>query len=137
MQIPANWRLTAAGRALRALAGHVDEVAELVALGLEVAPVVRVGRGHDGDALDDFEAVALEASALGGVVRDQPNLVQVEVGEDLHTDAVVAAVGGETGGFVGLRGIEAPLLLELVGAHLVEEAAAAAPLPHLNRSAAR
>src|SRR5438128_2068039 len=131
-----SWRLTTAGRALRALAGHVDEVTELVALALEVAPVVRVGRGHDGDALDDFEAVALEASALGGVVRDQPNLVQVEVGEDLHTDAVVAAVGGEAERFVRLDGIEAVLLLELVGTHLVAEADATALLPHVDEDAA-
>src|SRR5206468_926039 len=118
-----------------ALAGHVDEVAELVALGLEIAPVVRVGRRHDRHALDDFEAVALEAGALGGVVREQPDLVQVEVGQDLHADPVVAAVGGEAEGFVRLDGIEAVLLLELVGAHLVAEADAPALLPRVNEDA--
>src|SRR5207247_8652707 len=123
-------------QSLRLLAGQVDQLAEVAALGLDVAPVVRVGLGHDGDALDDFEAVALEASALGGVVRDQPNLVQVEVGEDLHTDAVVAAVGGEAERFVRLDGIEALLLLELVGTHLVAEADATALLPHVDEDAA-
>ena len=48
---------------------HVDEVAELVALGLQIAPVVRVGRRHDRDAFQHLEAVAFETGALGGVVR--------------------------------------------------------------------
>src|SRR2546428_1487639 len=118
-----------------ALAGHVDEVAELVALGLEIAPVVRVRRRHDRHALDDFEAVALEAGALGGVVREQPDLVQVEVGQDLHADPVVAAVGRAAAGFVRLDGIEGLLLPEVGGAPLVAEADAPALLPHVNADA--
>src|SRR3990172_8761479 len=101
---------------------HVDEVAQFVALGLEVAPVVDVGRGHDRDALHDFEAIALEAGTLGGVVRQQANAREAQVEQDLHADAVVAAVGGEAQRLVGLDGVQPVALLEGISLDLVVEA---------------
>src|SRR5262245_27503152 len=56
-------------------------VAELVALGGEVAGVVGVGRGDDGNLVDDLEVEAIvdEGVHLFWVVGEQPNLAQAEV----------------------------------------------------------
>ena len=52
------------------------------------------------DALDDLEAEAGEPGDLTRVVREQADLVQAEVGEDLRADAELAerAVGGAGAG---------------------------------------
>ena len=55
----------------------------------------RRGLGPERDPLDDRQAVALEAGALGGVVRQQTHRAHAEVDEDLRADAVVALVGRE------------------------------------------
>ena len=61
-------------------------------------------------------------------------LRQPEVDEDLGADAVVAQVGGQAELEVGVDGVEA-LLLELVGAQLVEQADAAALLGEVEQHA--
>src|SRR3990170_4793648 len=119
-----------------ALAGHVDEVAQLVPLRLQVAPIVGVGDGHKGHPLHDLEAVTFEPRPLGGVVGEQAYLLEPQVEEDLHPDAVVAAVGGEAERLVGLDGVEPLCLLESVGANLVAETDAAALLAHVHQDAA-
>src|SRR5438105_1848707 len=77
---------------------HLDEledVAELFLLRLEV--LARVVRGSDlqRDALDDLEAEALDGDVLGGIVRQQTDLADAEVAEDLGAGAVVADVAWE------------------------------------------
>ena len=62
--------------------------------------------------------------------------MQVEVGQDLHADAIVAAVGGEAERLVRFDGVEPLLLLQLVGADLVAEADAAALLAHVDEDPA-
>ena len=70
-------------------------VAQLFLLGFQVAPA-RVGGGDlDRDALDDREAVALDAGELRRVVGHEPQLADAEVEEDLRARAVVALVGRE------------------------------------------
>ena len=60
---------------------------------------------------------------------------QPEVDEDLRADPVVAQVGGQAELEVGVDRVE-PLLLELVGAQLVEQADPAALLGEVEQHAA-
>ncbi len=102
----------------------MQRVAELVALGAQVVLVVGIGHGLDRKLLGDREPVALEADDLFRVVGEDPDAGQAEVAEDLGADPVVTQVGGEAELEVGLDRVDA-LLLELVGAQLVEQADAA------------
>src|SRR5262245_13536768 len=84
-------------------------VAEFVALGVEIAGVVGVGGGDDGDLVEDLkvEAVVDEGVDLFGVVSEQADLAEAEVFENLDADAVVAHVGLVAEGLVGFDGVEA------------------------------
>ncbi len=84
----------------------MENVPELLLLGAQVVQVVLVGLDLERHALDDLEAVALDARALPRVVGDEADLPDAEIGEDLGADAVVAQVGGEAELLVGLDGVE-------------------------------
>ena len=107
-------------------------VAHFFLFGLEVAGVVGVCDGADGELLDDLEVVGFEADDLAGVVREEADFVDAEIGEDLGSEAVVAEVHGETKAFIGFDGVEA-LLLQFVGADFGSEADAAAFLAHVEQ----
>ena len=109
-------------------------VSHAVLLGLEVALVVLVGGLHDRHYLRHLEAVAFEARALDGIVGDEAHLADPLVAQYLGADAVVALVGLEAQLEVGVDGVEA-LLLQVVGAQLVDEAYAAALLAHVGYQA--
>lgn len=98
---------------------------------LQVPSIVAVGGDADGDLLDDFEAIALEADDLLGVIGEEADFSDPEVVEDLRADAVFAEIGGEAEFCVGLDRIEA-LLLEPVGADFGGEPDAAALLAHVD-----
>ena len=106
---------------------QLDRVPHLVALRLEVIPVLGVGLDLDRLLRDDGEPEAGDAGDLLRIVREHANGREPEVGEDLRADAVLAGVGGEAEPEVRLDGVEA-LLLELVGAKLVQQADASALL---------
>ncbi|GAA3060713.1 hypothetical protein GCM10010464_26460 [Pseudonocardia yunnanensis] len=44
----------------------------------------------EADPADDLQAVPVEAAELRRIVRDQAESLDTEIGEDLHTRAVVA-----------------------------------------------
>ena len=73
----------------------MEPMAELVALGLEVAAVLGVRRHLDRHLLDHLEAEALDAGDLLRVVREDADRREPEVGEDLRADPVLARVGRE------------------------------------------
>ena len=50
-----------------------EQVPHLVALGPQVALVVRIALHRNGDLLHDFQAEAAEAGQLLGIVRQQPH----------------------------------------------------------------
>ena len=102
----------------------MEDVAELVPLGAQVRLVVRVGDVRDRDLVGDRQPVAGQAGDLLGVVGEDADARQPEVDENLGADAVVAQVGRQPELKVRLDRVEA-LLLELVGAQLVEQADAA------------
>ena len=113
----------------------VEGVAHLVALGPQVGLVVGVGRRLDRHLLGDREAVALEADDLFRVVGEDADAGQAEVAEDLGADPVVAQVGGQAELEVGLDRVGA-LLLQLVGAQLVQQADPAPLLGEVEEDAA-
>src|SRR5262249_16717463 len=112
-----------------------EEVAHLLPLRHEVATIGLRGRHLDGHPLDHLEPVALDADDLLGVVGEDAQPLRPEVHEDLRADAVVAEVGLEAEGLVGLHGVLA-VVLDLVGAQLVDEADAAPFLAHVHEDAA-
>jgi hypothetical protein len=71
----------------------MQPVPELVPLRLEVAPVLGRRVCLDRNLLDDREAKALDSGQLLGVVREDADRRQAEVGEDLVADSVLARVG--------------------------------------------
>ena len=87
-------------------------------------------------ALDDLHLEARQAGDLARVVGEQLELADAEVVEDLRTDAVVAQVGGKAEPLVGLDGVGVVLVLQRVGADLVEQADAAALLAQVDQHAA-
>src|ERR1700756_5522571 len=103
----------------------LEQVAELIFLGLQVALVVRIRRDGDWNPFDHLEAEALQTVDLLRVVGEQPYLPDAEVVEDLAADAVVALVGRVAERFVGLDSVHT-FVLEVVGVQLVEKADAPA-----------
>src|SRR3954451_4713350 len=88
----------------------IESLAEMphaVALGSEVLDVLRVRHRVQRDALDDLEAVALQAAALGRVVAHQPHRGDAEVDQDLGADAVLPAVDRQTEIEVGIDRVAA------------------------------
>src|SRR5881409_3550159 len=81
-----------------ALAGlvrdHAQQMAHLVALGVEVRAVRRVRTDLDRDPLDDLEAIERHARLLR-IVREDARAPHAEIHEDLDADAVLAVIGLE------------------------------------------
>ena len=109
-------------------------MAQLVALRLEVVAVLVVRLDLDRLLRDGREPEAADPGDLPRVVRQDADRGQPEVGEDLRADAVLARVGLEAELEVGLDRVET-LLLELVGAQLVEQPDPAALLGEVEQDA--
>ncbi len=103
-----------------------------VSLGFEVSLIVFVGSGLDGDILYDFQSVGLQSDTFYGVVCHQAHFVYTEMAQHLCSAAIVALVGFESEVSVGIDGVVALLLLELVGGNLVHQSDAAALLLHVD-----
>src|SRR5262245_23028787 len=132
--LPAARRYFGARPAISVRKGR-KEVPELVALGTEVLPVRLGRRDLDRDALADVQPVALEADDLLRVVREELEILHAQVDQNLSADAVIAQIGVESEGRVGLDRVLA-LVLQLVGAHLVQQPDPAPFLPHVHEHAA-
>ena len=111
-------------------------MAELIPLGVEVAPVLRrSGATSIGTCSTTVSPKPSMPVELPRVVREDADRGQPEVGEDLVADAVVARVGREAELDVRLDRVEA-LLLQLVGAELVQQPDPAPLLGHVEEHAA-
>ena len=64
----------------------------LLALGAEVLPVVAVGAGFDGKLLGDLQAVTFQADDFLGIVGQQADGFQAQVGQNLRAQSVLAQV---------------------------------------------
>src|SRR6185503_1972213 len=118
----------------RLVRDHAQQMAHLVALGVEVRAVRRVRLDLDRDALDDLESVQRDAGLLR-VVREDARAAHAEVHEDLDADPVLAVIRLEAEALVRLDRVET-LILQRVGAQLVHEADAATLLPQVEEHAA-
>ena len=68
-------------------------VSHSVGLCVQIARIVAVGLNFASDVLDNFEAVALEADALDGVICDEAHLVHAYLTQNLGPDAIISFVG--------------------------------------------
>src|SRR5581483_12077946 len=106
-------------------ASSPEGMREPAPLGLQIGAVLGGRPSEERDPLDDRQPVALEPRSLRRVVREQAQLAQAELAENLHADPVVAAVSGIAETMVGLNRVESPVL-ERVGVKLGEQPDAAA-----------
>ena len=79
---------------------------ELLTFRGEVARVLGLRLDLDRHLLDDGQAEAVEPRELAGVVRQDPDRRQSEVGEDLVPDPPLPCVGREPELEVRLHGVE-------------------------------
>src|SRR5215207_3125067 len=98
----------------------LEDVVQLLPLRLQVALVVAVGLHLDGDALGNLQPETPQAHDLRQVIGKETYTLEVEVFEDLGPYPVVPEVGCEAQLLVGLDRVH-PLILEVIGLHLVEE----------------
>src|SRR5579872_574924 len=113
---------------------EVDEVAELVALGLQIRSVELIAIHDQRDASSHLQPVSLKSHDLARIVRDDLHLSNAEIVEDLRTDAIVALVDGQAKPFVGFSRVGA-LVLQFVRAELVGEPDTAAFLVQVQENA--
>src|SRR5207248_3659237 len=73
----------------------VEPVSELIPLGGQIPAVLLVRRHFDRNLFGHLEPERLEARDLFRVVREQPDLREPELGEDLVADPPLALVGRE------------------------------------------
>src|SRR6202171_3132948 len=118
------------------LAVEVDEVPGARRFGLQIEAVVLVGRYDVWDASRDMNPVLLELADLVRVVRHQAYRADIQAGEHVRGDGVVALVVAKPERDVGVHRVEAPVL-QRVGAHLVDEPDAAPFLPEIEEQAPR
>src|SRR5678816_1635714 len=91
------------------------------------AQILHVRRARldlDRHSLNHLQSIALDPDDLPGIIRDELDLVQTEIDENLRPDTVVTQVRLEAQFQICLNGI-APLILQPIGPDLVEQADAA------------
>ena len=98
-----------------------------------VAFVGLVGGNREADPPGYLDAQAADAGHFVRVVGDQLHAGDAQVFHDLHGQVVLALVGLEAEGDVGLDGVHA-VVLERVGLNLVVQADAPAFLPEVDQS---
>ncbi len=88
-----------------------------------------------GNTLGHRNAKTLHRLHLARVVGHQAQGLDLEQLEHVGTDGVITHVGGKAQGHVGLDGI-GPLILQMIGPDLVEQADATPFLTHIQQNAA-
>src|SRR6056297_3071156 len=113
----------------------LQDVSELLLLGPQVFQVVGVGHDLERSTLDDLDPAAADPGPLAGIVGEQADLTDSEIGEDLRAHAIVAEIGREAELEVRLDRVEPLLVLELVGLDLVRQPDPSPLLPHVEQDA--
>ena len=77
----------------------------LVALRVEVAPVICVGGNDYGNSLDNLQTVSAKPRDFARIVREKPQLADSEIDEYLRSLSVVAQIRREAKRDIGLDGV--------------------------------
>ena len=80
----------------------------------EIPPIGGTRRDLDGNTLDDLETVPFDSNNLARIIRNQLDLVQPKIRQDLRPNSIVAKVRLEPQPQIGLDGVAA-FVLEPVG----------------------
>ena len=113
----------------------VQQVTHLGVLGVHIELVFLVASHLNRLAANDLEPETVETVDLGRVVGHEAELVDAEIGKDRSACAILAQVGSEAEGEVRLDGVHA-LILQVIGAQLVDEADATTLLTQVEEHAA-
>jgi len=89
-------------------------MSKLVTLGVQIALIMRVCLGADGDLINNLKSISIESHDFLGVVGEQADFADPKVMENLCAYTIVAKIRSKAQLFVCLHGIET-LLLEFVG----------------------
>ena len=84
--------------------GFIDHVAHALTLGLEVLVIVRAHSDEQRNLLRDVDAKATQLLDLLGVVGQQSDLLNTEVGKDSRRGGVVTRVCRKTEGKIRIDG---------------------------------
>jgi len=103
-------------------------------LGAQVTQVFAMVADFDGNPLRDLDTMLPEFLHLMRVIGNQPDGPDAKVTQDAGGNAVIALIGLMTEMDIGLHRIH-PLILEIVGLHLFNQADAAPLLPQVNEDA--
>ena len=109
----------------------MKDVSELFFFGLQVVEIILVGFDLKRNPLNDLNTVPTDARPLARVIREDPDLLNTEVGQNLSADTVVTKVSTKAELVIRLDGVQTFFILEFVGLDLVLEAYAATFLPHV------
>lgn len=61
----------------------------------KISNIRGAGRNLNGNTLHDLEAIAFDPNDLPRVIRNQPDLVQPKIRQDLRADSIVTEIGLE------------------------------------------
>src|ERR1700719_1734571 len=107
-------------------------MAHFCALGLEIPRIVRIGLRFDRKLFDNIETVSFESDHFFGIVREETDLADSEVNQNLGTGAVFTEVDRKSQFFIGFNRVEA-LFLEFVGTNFGRQSDSSSFLAHINK----
>ena len=93
---------------------------ELVPLRRQVVRVVIAGVDFQRNPFHNLKAISAEPGDLAGVVGQQPQTMNSEIGQDLCPDPVVAEISRKTKLFIGFHGVQSAVL-EAVSLEFVDQ----------------
>src|ERR1700731_2301526 len=109
-------------------------MAHFCALGLEIPRIVWISLRFDRKLFDNVETVSFESDHFFRIVREETDLADAEVNQNLGTGAVFTEVHRKSQFFIGFDGVEA-LFLEFVSANFGRQSDSSSFLAHINQHA--
>jgi len=137
-----NWRCRfsylkfspSVGCATPALVFKLKQMAQFRFFRVQIPGVVLVFLHLQRNALHHLEPVSFQSFDLAGIVGQQPHAPHAEIFQNLRANAVIPQIRRKTETQIGVHRVQS-LFLQLVGLQLVNEADAAAFLPHVQQHA--
>jgi hypothetical protein len=87
-----------------------EEVAELVALDLQIRAIVLIWIGEKRNTLHDFQSIPFQANQLTRIVGHDSDRGKPKIEQNLRSDTVVPEIGSKPESFVGLNRVGAGVL---------------------------